>query len=207
MKPFEESRAITSNILACYHRANSHDLVEGLNWYDTANQIASTLADRYSLTVAASAGVIAALSPGLRWDLNIEHAETLISEWRGRVARKNMSAVGTYGRRNVDKSLAILKGKPPLEVLGGNKVRAFYACIIDPEQSAAVCVDRHAKCLALGVKNSQNSLVRPSEYEYLAEHYRIAAASLCLRPLQVQACSWLVWRRVNGVLDSQDLPF
>jgi hypothetical protein len=204
-KPFVESPAITSNILACYHRANSWDLTDGLSWYATARDTAVRMATRYSITPDQASGVISALSPGLRWEINIEHAETLIREWRARTPRKRISTVGTYGRRNIDKSLAILRGSKPLDILGGAKVRAFYLCITEPEHATAVCVDRHAKCLALGVKSSENSVVRSAEYEYLAEHYRIAAKSLKLLPNQVQSVSWTVWRRLDGILNQSDM--
>ena len=93
-------------------------------------------------------------------------------------------------------------------MLGGNKVRAFFACIIAPHTSTDVVVDRHALALALDddrlqvlddhyTKGCVGVLERSGAYEHVAAAYRKAAAELGLLPHQVQATTWLVHRRTK----------
>jgi hypothetical protein len=200
------SPKIERNLLACYYRANTVDIHEGLNWYSNAHLLAIKFADEYNLSIQQSCGVIAALSPGTRWEVNIRDAETLISEYHLKGLRgRKLSTVGVYGRKNTIKAINILDGIEPLDVLGGNKVRSFYANILNPNDSSHVTVDRHAKCCALGLKSEQNSLVRNSEYEYLSEHFRRASRKVNLNVCDFQAICWVTWRRLNGVLAQYDL--
>ena len=199
------SPAMERNILACYYRANADDMENGLSWYGKARSVAGRLADDYGIEINQAIGVIAALSPGREWQRNIADATILISEYTSGIRGKRLSYVGTYGRRNVVKATLILQSKDPLDVLGGFKVRSFYSNIEDPANDSPVTIDRHAKCCAYGIKNSANSIVRDSEYEYIAEHFRRAANKIGLVPNQLQSIAWVAWRRLNGNLSQYDL--
>lgn len=196
------SRRLERNILRVYELANDLDRADGLRWYASAHEQAILTADRNGITLEQSAGVIAAISPGLQWGLNVMQAESLI---RAYLAHAELPMVGVYGRKNVDKAIRILEGEAPLEVLPltGPKVRAFYACILNPQTSTEVCVDRHAKCLALGLRgtrkgaasSNKDAIVQPAQYPYYAWHYRKLAERLGLVPHQLQAITWVAWRR------------
>lgn len=67
-----------------------------------------------------------------------------------------MPLLGSYGRPNMRKAWRILKGEQPLAVLGGDKVRAFYSLMINPDNSEDVCIDRHAVSLWYGSKLGDN---------------------------------------------------
>jgi hypothetical protein len=162
---------------------------------------------------------MAALSPGSAWEKNIQDCETFLNEWSNGARGKRLPLLGSYGWRNIVKASKIASGAEPLEVLGGNKVRAFYACLIDPQNTSDVCIDRHAKCAAIGEKLTDSrslesigrykadSLVRPSEYTALARHYITSARKARILPHQFQAIIWVVWRRLGGNLAQSDLPF
>ena len=192
-------------LLACWYRANSADIEEGMRWYQHANQIAARIANANAIEHWQACGVIAALSPGLRWDLNIAHAEILIGEYQAGLRGRRLSIVGAYGRRNLIKAISILSGSAPLDVLGGSKVRSFYCNILDFSASGPITIDRHAKCAAYGVKDADTSFVRESEYSYIADHYRKCAQIVGVIPNQFQAVVWVCWRRLNGVLAQADL--
>lgn len=206
------SRRIEKNILAAYARANDWDRDEGMLWYSKAHAEAVLIAARYDIEPWQAVGVIAALSPGAHWGRNVVEADMLIEAWKD---GRDIPQVGTYGRRNVHKALAVLAGGNPLDVLGGSKVRSFFANMLFPLTSDAVTVDRHAKALAYGfasrtargASDDELSVVRPAEYEYIAWHYRMLAKRLGLVPSQLQAICWLVWRRLRGNLEQEDLPF
>jgi len=201
----EYSPAIERNLLATYYRANTYDLENGVSWYQMAHNICERISTHYGVTLAQACGVIAALSPGRDWNANVADAELFISHWVAGNRGRKLPAVGTYGRANRYKAISILEGDKPLDVLGGPKVRSFYANMLNPSDESPVTVDRHAKCACYGLKNEDMSIVRPYEYEYLAEHFRRAASKVQLTPCAFQAICWVTWRRLNGVLAQEDL--
>lgn len=203
-------KRLERNLLACYHSASSHIRQDGLSWYPRANAYALELSTRYAITLQQSCGVIAALSPGLSWDVNKRDARDLIREYRN--GSKRLPMVGCYGRKNVIKCAKILSGKTPLSVLGGYKVRSFYSNLLYPNMDypldiPTVTIDRHAKCCLLGDKSAINSVVRPKEYEWIANHFRHAASSLGLSVPAFQAVCWLQWRATQGNLDQVATSF
>ena len=207
------SQRIERNILGVYIRASESDRDEGLHWYRNANLTCQAIAARCNVGLDRAVGVVAALSPGREWGLNLLEAEELIKEWtKGRKGR-DLPQVGTYGRRNVIKAERILSGDAPLEVLGGNKVRSFYANILDPLGSSEVTIDRHAKGLAIrsnslkGATAEEDANVSRAEYPFYARHYVKVADRLGLIPHQLQAICWVTWRRLRGNLAQTDLPF
>ncbi len=200
------SKRFTRNLLACYSRANPWHLERGLTWYSTANGIAKGMAAKYGCTLEQACGVLAALSPGRQWELNIVDAEEFIKAYTSGLRGKWLPRVGSYGSRNLLKSTAIMKGKPPLDVLGGYKVRAFYACLLDPYNKEDVCVDRHAKSAIYGRKlTDREGIVKKGEFHHIAQHYKRCAKRVGILPHQFQAIVWVVWRQLNGNLDQQDL--
>ena len=201
-----DSRRFARNLSACWKRANPSHMNQGLTWYARANTTAGEFAIRFDCSVEQACGVIAALSPGRNWDLNLLDAGQFIEAWSKGERGRDLPRVGSYGRRNLAKAGKIMQGKLPLDVLRGLKVRAFYSCMIDPENSRDVCVDRHAKSAAYGRKlGDRESVVKKSEYSHLAEHYRKLAESVGILPHQAQAVIWCVWRGLKGNLDQQDL--
>lgn len=214
------SPRIARNLRACYLRATPEDIEAGKDWYWQGFDKAMELAEEYGFTkkavhpqtgfddVSATAGIIAALSPGSQWERNLTDAETFCQEWRGGARGRKLPALGSYGFANVVKAGRCAAGEDPLSVLGGLKVRAFYACLINPDDPDAVCLDRHAKSAAYGRKLlDRESVVSVSEYDWLAEHFRREARRAGLLPNQFQAICWVVWRRLRGILDQEDLPF
>ena len=207
------SRRIERNILSVYIRANAEDREEGLPWYANARESARVMADKHGVRVDQAIGVIAALSPGSNWGRNLLDANELIQEWQRGRREKDLPQLGTYGRRNVIKAARILAGENPLDVLGGNKVRAFYGNILDPKGSLKVTIDRHAKGLAIrsnsarGATAEMDAMVTNAEYPYYAKHYVRLAERLGLIPNQLQAICWVTWRRLRGNMEQEDLPF
>jgi len=211
------SRRLDRNILACYLRANEGDREEGMYWYAQAHSSAVSMAEKHKVSVKQAVGVIAAMSPGLNWGLNLLQANELIEAWQKGLRGEDLPRLGTYGRRNIIKATSILLGADPLDVLPptGPKVRSFYQNILDPRSPEVVTIDRHAKCLALnssstrhGASNEKDAIVTRAEYPYYARHYVAVAERLGLIPNQLQAICWVTWRRLQGNLDQLDLvPF
>ena len=162
-------------------------------WYQDAYKIACSLAQKYNTQTERVAGIIAALSPLKRWDKNVELAEDLLA---GRY-------VG-HTKRMVAKAYKVSKcdiADIPA-VLNGNKITDFYSNIINPTCDTRVTIDRHAIMIAMGgVHISQSDLAKlcntDKRYSAIAEAYRRAAKKLGVRPLEVQAVTWVVWRKIK----------
>jgi hypothetical protein len=189
------------NILRVYHQAGSGEIDAGLRWYLIAHDEAVRLANAGGLTIEATSGIIAAVSPGLRWESNIAAAERIIHG-------EGLEGIGVRWYRNVIKAKRILHGENPADVLKGNKVRAFWNNILEPLVSESVCIDGHAYAIWAGKRIMLDKVPSISDnlYAQIQGDYRSAAKLAGIRPLQLQAISWCVWRRIHQVNSAHYLP-
>lgn len=180
-----------TNILRVYHAATTAEHAAGISWYPVAHQFALDLATRYGITLERAAGIVATLSPGASWEKNQEDAETVCKAFRKRtwVSSPDFPKVGTYGEKNRVKCESIWKhGTEP----SGEKVNAFWACIVHPHNETVVVVDRHA--LSIILCERVEARLTAKQYEQAADHYRAAAKIVGLTPAELQAVTWVVWR-------------
>ena len=187
---------LANNILCTYAQSTDQDRAEGILWYPLAHLFAETVGKG---SVKRGAGIIAALSPQTSWPLNKRLA----------LAARSGKITGHTGA-NRRKALECRQGFEPLETLGGNKVRAFYALIFEPTNAFDVVIDRHAFDCALGYVTNNRArkiLKRVGAYDYVAGAYRKAAAELGILPSVLQATVWLTWRRQNNENDSERTEF
>lgn len=172
------------NILSVWSLASYEQIIQGRDWYWNAHETASMLADG---DVVVGAGLLAALSPQTAWWLNVELACEAFD-------------AGTASRHTGDscgKANKILAGVDPEDVLPmQRKTGQFYRCILDPEDPVAVCVDRHAHDVAVGVPYGDwpRGLSAHGRYALLAHSYWEAAQRLGELPSVVQATTWVAWR-------------
>lgn len=173
---------MTESILSWYDRASATDIWSGIAWYGEAHLIARECGDPVK-----GAGLIAAFSPRTPWVRNLFLARIAFNDVR--------MFRGTLGD-NIAKANAIIEGMHPLEALGkGLKTRSFFDNILNPLTSNEVTVDTHAIKIAGIDKDS----VTPKQYGVIADAYREAAYSLGLAPLDLQAITWIAYRRINKI--------
>lgn len=166
----------------------------GSTWYKDAHAQIAEMAARQHTTTDRAAGVVAAISPGLRWERNVYHAERILEASRGG-ALEVRPGVPTYSMANVVKAFRIARGEDPAAVLSGPKVRAFHALLRDGGSDSAVCVDGHMGQLARGVRKELRSSagdITPAQYREIADAFRHEAERVGLQPCQAQAIAWLV---------------
>jgi len=191
-KTVREATAAAS-IVRWYARATPAEVEQGHSWYQRAHD---TLAFH-----PRAAAVCAVLSPMVRWESNLDQTRALFHEQEGDRDLKGFSAFPC----NVSKARAIRDASSPDEIddlVSGPKVRAFWALLLDPDDPEAVCLDSIAIHVALGIEptpfTASNDVKcwmdRPKALRAMREGYRLAARALGLRPSQVQAVTWLVWR-------------
>jgi hypothetical protein len=188
------------NILGVYLQSTTIERQKGKDWYTQASRYIRAIAERYNCTEEAIAGVVAALSPNTKWEKNLEAAEKLVHAYTYGTPLQTLR-LPCY-KKNVMKAWDILHGESPLNVLGGLKVRSFYLCLSNTSIfNQHVCIDGHAYCVAhglrLGVK--QVPRVTPNLYYSLAGDYQIVAKLLRARPCELQAITWLTWKRLHSV--------
>jgi hypothetical protein len=189
-KPLPDINELADRILATLDKATPEQREQGRAWYRQAHALAWTLAVRYGVSIEQAAGVIAALSPNVRWEKNVQYAEQFLST----------AYAPTFGRsrRNAER---IVLGEPVLDVLTGPKERAFFRCIFDPERADAVCIDRHAHDLAVGERygsSRKRLLERAGGYKRFSDAYALAARKAGLLASEIQAITWLAWRAAHA---------
>lgn len=172
------------NITSVFMTASEAQYEAGRTWYRTAHETASLIADG---DVRTGAGVLAALSPQTSWWLNVELA---CDAFDAGVARRHTAD-------SCSKANRILAGEDPASVLSmRRKTGHFYRCIVDPSDADAVCVDRHAYDICVGIPLGDwgRGLSAYGRYALVADAYRRAAAALGELPSTVQAVTWVAWR-------------
>jgi len=179
------------NILKTWRQVTPEDFTAGVNWYPKARDIAFEVGKG---NVKLGAGVIAAFSPMIRWDLNIEMARNAINSG---------SFVGHFFANN-RKAERIFRGEEPLSVLGGNKVRAFYQCIVSGGNCEMPVIDRHSIAVALNRMLSDEDRKLYSKgrrFSEVATAYVEVAKGLNIPVAHLQAITWVNWRRRKGMVD------
>lgn len=178
-------RAYINRITGKYRTLDPWNIANGLTWYYEARQHAENLSKKYGLSLETIAGIIAVLSPGVRWDRNLEDAEAIL--------QSDDAIVTTYSG-NKRKALDLKHGANISKCVRGNKVRSFFDNIVSPETSEAVTLDRHMLRFILKTNNDRElNRVFSSRNTYfsIAEYIRRIARRRGLKPLQLQAMLWL----------------
>lgn len=200
-------RAETRHIATMLASASADDIAAGREWYERAERFASELASRHGVTFMQAVGVIAALSPNNRWVRNCADADSVCAAWASGRPPEAVK-VCTYGA-NLAKACQILRLPAPTQkgiaaiLLGkeGRKVQAFFLSITGRQD--AVCVDGHAYAIWVGqrVPTTKTPNISARLYGTISRAYALVAArsvDLCgveLTPAQVQAVTWVTYRR------------
>ena len=202
--------AKTRYIAGMLQLATQADIEAGINWYARAERFAQRLSAEYGCTFEQAVGVIAALSPNNRWARNCADAEAMAAAWQAGIDPETVK-VCTYGA-NRAKAAAILALEAPTQdgiaaILNGRKVTAFFLSITGRQD--AVCVDSHAYAIWLGQRVTIANVpsIGVKLYADIVRAYCLVAKrseALCgeaLTPAQVQAVTWVTYRRLHGITD------
>lgn len=204
----------TQNITAAFRAAATADKSDGITWYSRALDLARELDPN---NIERGAAVIAVLSPQLSWPRNIILARKVYAmHGAAYLGTPNpflspvMASAG-FGclPRNAVKAFQIVAGGDIATIVSGPKVTSFFANIIAPEAVESVTVDRHAIDIAVGSALSDNERARAiagkDGYRRIAKMYVSAAGILSkemgihLTPNQVQAVTWVYWRKNHAL--------
>jgi hypothetical protein len=171
------------NLRQCLDSATPDQWARGLTWYETAHQVAQTLAGDAGVTAAA--GCIAALSAQKSWPRNVKLATDALA-----------GAPNGHTADTLAKVRRILAGESPETVLPMDiKTWHFFRCIADPADPDAVVIDRHIHDLIAGERYGQRNrgLTNRTRYAMLVGVVHDIARLYHILASQAQAIGWLVW--------------
>jgi hypothetical protein len=187
-------------ILKVYRSATSDEIEFGMKWYAIAKRDATKIAKEFGISINTTVGVIAALSPNLGWNLNVRAARDLIGAFTsGRnIDDVIVSAYPANKRKAWDMlEQKIVRKKALMSKLNGRKTTAFFANIIGLD---VVTVDGHAKNIHDGLRRVlKNNNVGVKEYGIIADAYYKAADTVGIKGYQMQAITWVAWRRQHNI--------
>jgi hypothetical protein len=170
-----DQRAMRRSLRAHWAVADAETRAIGEAWYRVYGATAERLADGNR---DIGAGVVAALSPRIRWDVNLRLARDLLRE----------RPIHGVFRANFYKAERIRCGESPLDVLGGDKTRSFYANLAGDLWAVTVDV------WAMRAAGLNRKSLTPLQYGKVATAYRAVAGEVGLLPGQFQAVVWAVAR-------------
>lgn len=190
------------NILKVYRNATARDIESGIEWYARANSEARDIASRTGLPMKTIAGVMAALSPNNRWERNKLDAFNMCLAYVNGVDIDDFK-VSTYNTMK-EKAWSILmdgltSDDEILARLNGQKIRSFYSNIIGLDE---VTVDGHALNIARGYRvglTEDATNIGVKLYRELQAAYVRAAKRAGVKPHEMQAITWTVWKRQHNI--------
>lgn len=187
------TKTVVRRIIEVYNKATDKK-----DWYQEANNFTFTLSykiwdknpETQKKAHAKVCGIIAAFSPLKSWNQNMLIAKLFVETGQ-------MKHTKTMG----DKAKEILDSDGEVdtisEILNGNKITSFFLNILNPSNSQAVTIDRHAISIALGYSITDNFQMTEKQYEFFSNCYRIASQKAGILPLQMQAITWTKWREMK----------
>ncbi len=189
-----DQESMGANLEAIFSAATKQEIQEGRDWYNQAHKFAHGLAQKYDRSVESVIGIISSLSPETKYSKNIEDAQKMLET--------GTEAVVTTYDKNRDKALKILDGDLDAHEHFSNvvnKTAAFYHNILRPNESGRVTIDRHSARVIHGYYLTGDEAIyysnTPAKYRASQKVYQDVAAEHDLLPHQLQAITWLAYRR------------
>ena len=197
---------MVANIISIWKLSTAQEKRDGIVWYIDAHKECEHMAETFRLPVYQCAGVVSALSPNNKWEINIRNARDLIEHFINGEGMDSFK-VSTYTQNKL-KAWQIMQENHDYDSmkvkLNGQKTTCFYENIMGEDTCT---IDGHARNIAYMERvnlTSDKSAVGKVEYRELQEAYRLAAKKLRyqnkrLKSYELQAVTWVAWRRMHGI--------
>jgi hypothetical protein len=200
-------RKCVNSIIRFYSLATANELVEGMKWYNEANSYAKELASRFDFTIQKIAGIIAVFSPQAGWTENKRYAVSFLINPKNRLR----SLVQEIKAKKILKIKSEADIYNSLAVSGAAwKSKSFYLNILNPDIATDVTIDRHAIAICIQptenvqALNKQHGKLTEKQYNFFQTCYIKAASDLDILPHQLQAITWIVYRRLRELREHSD---
>ncbi len=188
------------NIINVYNEATPEEKDYWGRWYHHAKADVQELTEKYKEELAefenpfeVMAAIVAVLSPGNKWVLNIAAAEKIMM---------NARRINAYPKNVIKANFIKLTGD--ISLVTGPKVEVFFKSLLDPTSvERNMVLDGHAINIWRGEKLNLKGLKNPSktERENMIRDYQEASAILNIPVQSIQAVTWYIWK-----YSSNDLP-
>ena len=158
----------------------------GKDWYYTANEWINEIANLYGYSDKKIATITSLLSPQQSWNQNKKNVVDFINgKYESIYASKK-----TLSECN----LALINGWTiPKKRL---KTYAFYKCLLNPDNSNHVVIDRHAIKVAYNQLSAKPISITSYRYRLASEAYKMLANELNILPSELQATLWVNYKKV-----------
>lgn len=181
------------NILNAYMLANKQDIEKGEVWYLNARRTCKRISKDTGIAFIKVCGIMSALSPATSWDKNIKDTMGFIKSPEYRCT--------TY-KNNVNKAHDIYNLENPsvkriCRILNGQKIMRFFLNIYSSKYKV-VTIDRHMISLYHGTFD-HGFKETPKRMKQIRADFKEVATYLNVRPYQLQAICWTVWKRINNI--------
>jgi hypothetical protein len=200
------------NIAQVYEQASPWEIEDGKIYYFLQRDKCLNIGAKYNFKgIAELAAMFAALSPNNDELGNYRDLEKVLQAYCDRVGPPIVSSYPI----NSKKAYRIASGEMPDAVLRGKKVINFWKNTLDPSDDYPVTIDGHIVSVWAGRRlllrrrsdSRETAVITPKTYDKIADHCRVFAKRVKLRPNQVQSICWLTWKRVNNIRYSPQLKF
>ena len=192
----------TKNIIAIYKLANPSEIKHGLTWYVNANTDCMKIANKLELPLHIVIGVVSALSPNNKWERNIINAQDLCTAFMNGQDMDSIK-VSTYHKMK-QKAWHILETMPSYDetitILNGKKIVSFFRNISGDETD--ITIDGHARNIYYNDRQgltTPNTNIKKNEYLDIQKAYLRASKKLGVKAYELQAITWVTWRRIHGI--------
>ena len=192
----------TKNIIAIYKLANPSEIKHGLTWYVNANTDCMKIANKLELPLHIVIGVVSALSPNNKWERNIINAQDLCTAFMNGQDMDSIK-VSTYHKMK-QKAWHILETMPSYDetitILNGKKIVSFFRNISGDETD--ITIDGHARNIYYNDRQgltTPNTNIKKNEYLDIQKAYLRASKKLGVKAYELQAITWVAWRRIHGI--------
>ena len=192
---------LVANIIAIHNLARPDEVKHGMTWYHQALCECRTIANKHDMPEHIVVGVVAALSPNNRWERNVTNADDLIAAFINGDHIESVK-VSTYHTMKA-KAWRILEEMPDYAqakvILNGQKITCFFENIMGENTCT---IDGHARNIAyaerIGLTDDKTNIGK-KEYALLQDAYRQAANQCDIKAYEMQAITWVAWRRIHGI--------
>ena len=179
------------HILTWYNKASEQELKAGKDWYLEAHNIAVNKAGIES--VYQMSQVISIMSPQVSWQQNVINANRIYNCY---MANNDVLDLQMFATQ--------LQKVHAYEALAGNyyiperalKTFNFANNISTPSDDRYITIDRHATKIALNDLSAGGVQLSKNNYLDVSAAYKAVAKKLEILPCQLQAITWLTYKRI-----------
>jgi hypothetical protein len=181
------------NILNAFILASDTEVLYGKHWYAMAHEICKDISIDTGKDFIKVCGIFSALSVSTNYKQTIKDTQGFLKDMYYKCS--------TYGQQVIKADKIYSLEKPTVQkicqILKGQKTIRFFLNIYS-ERYPVITIDRHMIALYHGTFQ-HNFIETPKRMKRIRKDIKQIAEYLNLKPYELQATVWLVWKRINNI--------